>query len=546
MKKRNFILLLSLLLLPVPVLADDFSDMNIFMIFFFHLFATIHFTFMVAMPISDAIASNTNDDSSKFVLKIDLIRLAICLVLDLTIGVYAIVVDFFFLFALALFCSFFLKVTKFKRIVPTASNQIANSAVAESTLKVKVCPDCHEEWPESITECENCGKDLSGIEAISATAIKVCPGCQGEVPRTAQFCPLCGREIATVAVGTKEEAVPDNSGYATPDLVYANPSMYVRDLVVHSLNNNLEKGKTYTSDAMQRKDTVSTILFMILNIVFVVFIFFHMPIWTYLIELVNIIIYRHSKKRKVEDEIIKQITNRPDEDMENIIATEIAKLRVVGKTPLKAVAILASFLVPLIFFINPHYIYEDFEDGYSLRFYSMGLSNMTSVNVPSTYKGKKVYEIRGDVFSNMFLLKEVTIEEGIVNLRGTNFMNDILLKSVSLPSSINHIGAQAFYNCKSLKYINLEDTQITKVSEKTFYGCTSLEKIEIPEGVIKISARAFFGNTSLSEVKLPYTLEEIGSSAFRECDSLRNISIPNNCIVNERAFKNSPTYITRV
>lgn len=544
MKKRNFILLLSLLLLPVPVLADDFSDMNIFMIFFFHLFATIHFTFMVAMPISDAIASKTNDASSKFVLKIDLIRLAICLVLDLTIGAFAIVVDFFFLFALALFCSFFLKVTKFKRIVPTASNQIANSAVAASTLKVKVCPDCHEEWPESFTECENCGTDLSNIEAVSKTAIKVCPGCQGEVPGTAEFCPLCGKDIKDVE--SKENSVIDDSGYAEPDSSYDNPTLYIKNMVTNALNSNLEKGQVYTSDAMQKKDNVSTALFMILNVVFIIFIFFHMPIWTYLIELVNIHIYRKSKKRKVEDEIVKQITNRPDEDMDNIIATEIAKLRIVGKRPLKAIAILASFLVPLIFFINPHYIYEDFEDGYSLRFYSMGLSNMTSVNVPSTYKGKKVYEIRGDVFSNMFLLKEVTIEEGIVNLRGTNFMNDILLKSVSLPSSINHIGAQAFYNCKSLKYINLEDTQITKVSEKTFYGCTSLEKIEIPEGVIKISARAFFGNTSLSEVKLPYSLEEIGSSAFRECDSLRNISIPNNCIVNERAFKNSPTYITRV
>ena len=544
MKKRDFILLLALLLIPFPVLADDFTEMNLFTLLFCHLCMTLHFNFMVAIPLGEELASKKNDsDNKKYILKVNLYRFLICLFLDITIAYVAIFIDFFSLFILGFICSTkFGHVSRIRRTVTSITS--ASTVISPATLKVRICPDCHEEWPENITKCENCGTDLSNIEAVSKTAIKVCPGCQGEVPGTAEFCPLCGKDIK--AVETKENSSIDDSGYAEPDSSYDNPTLYIKNMVTNALNSNLEKGQVYTSDAMQKKDNVSTALFMILNVVFIIFIFFHMPIWTYLIELVNIHIYRKSKKRKVEDEIVKQITNRPDEDMDNIIATEIAKLRIVGKRPLKAIAILASFIVPLIFFINPHYIYEKLDDGYSLRFYSMGLTNMTSVNVPSTYKGKRVYEIRGDVFSNMFLLREATIGEGIKDIRGTNFMNDYLLESVTLPSSVNHIGAQAFYNCKSLKYINLEDTQIPKVSEKTFYGCTSLEKIEIPEGVVKISARAFYGNTSLREVKLPYSLVEIGSSAFRECDSLRNISIPNNCIVNERAFKNSPTYITRV
>ena len=40
-------------------------------------------------------------------------------------------------------------------------------------------------------------------------------------------------------------------------------------------------------------------------------------------------------------------------------------------------------------------------------------------------------------------------------------------------------------------------------------------------------------------------LEEIGSSAFRNCDSLANITIPNKTVVNQRAFKNSPTIIKK-
>ena len=68
---------------------------------------------------------------------------------------------------------------------------------------------------------------------------------------------------------------------------------------------------------------------------------------------------------------------------------------------------------------------------------------------------------------------------------------------------------------------------------------------EIPEGVTKISARAFYANENLTDVKVPSTVTEIGSSAFRECYKLRTITIPENCFVNERAFKSSPTEVIR-
>ena len=53
-----------------------------------------------------------------------------------------------------------------------------------------------------------------------------------------------------------------------------------------------------------------------------------MPPWVYIFEIVNIIVYKNSKKHDITSEIVKQIKNRPDEDMENIIATEIAKLTI--------------------------------------------------------------------------------------------------------------------------------------------------------------------------------------------------------------------------
>ena len=84
-----------------------------------------------------------------------------------------------------------------------------------------------------------------------------------------------------------------------------------------------------------------------------------------------------------------------------------------------------------------------------------------------------------------------------------------------------------------------------EIRGNTFQDCVSLVSIDIPEGVTRIGGHAFHGCTSLSRVIVPKTVREIGSSAFRGCSSLRTISIPSGASVNERAFKESPTSITR-
>ena len=67
----------------------------------------------------------------------------------------------------------------------------------------------------------------------------------------------------------------------------------------------------------------------------------------------------------------------------------------------------------------------------------------------------------------------------------------------------------------------------------------------IPEGVTRIGGHAFYGCTSLSYVSIPSTVTEIGSSAFRQCYSLQSVRVPYRAVINERAFKESPTYIER-
>lgn len=212
-------------------------------------------------------------------------------------------------------------------------------------------------------------------------------------------------------------------------------------------------------------------------------------------------------------------------------------------------------------------------------------SNLTSIDIPYT-----VQEIRGNAFENDINLKSVVLHEGLKEIRGSAFKYNTSLSEINLPNSLEYLGASAFSHCSSLisitipkkvteingqtfeyctslRQINLHDdiisihgetfvgdvslnnvtlpSKITEVRGNTFEGCTSLTSIIIPEGVTRIGGHAFYGCTSLSYVSIPSTVTEIGSSAFRQCYSLQSVKVPYGAVINERAFKESPTYIER-
>lgn len=214
-----------------------------------------------------------------------------------------------------------------------------------------------------------------------------------------------------------------------------------------------------------------------------------------------------------------------------------------------------------------------------------GCDELVEITIPST-----VYEIRSEAFANCANLATVNLPEGLTDIRAGAFANDASLVNIELPSTLQYLGARAFSYCSSLeeitipegitelngatfeyntslKKINLHDdiisihgevfmgcsnlnnitlpSKITEIRGNTFEYCTSLTYIDVPEGVTRIGGHAFYGCSNLSTVNLPSTVLEIGSSAFRQCDSLYSIRIPYRTVVNERAFKESPTTVYR-
>lgn len=339
------------------------------------------------------------------------------------------------------------------------------------------------------------------------------------------------------------------------------------------INKELQKANVnkysglYPANALKRKRIMNVIISFLLFI-FVTMIFFHFPIYSYVIgAIIILIVYKTSRKFDLTMYLKKEIKARPSEKISNIIMN--AKNTLVGDDSKKTfvVGTIIAIVLPLLIFIKPKIIYEKMDNGYGVRFYTFGLTNFTSATIPETYKGEKVVSLRGNTFSNMFFLTKINLPDTITEIRGQAFKNLLFLEEIKLPSKLEYLGGGAFYNCKKLKSVVIPDTvtylggesfygasslesvklskNITEIRGNTFENCKSLKSISIPDKVTRIGGHAFYANSSLSEVIIGENsqLVEIGSSAFRLCDSLYEINIPMGAVVNQRAFKESPTNV---
>lgn len=217
----------------------------------------------------------------------------------------------------------------------------------------------------------------------------------------------------------------------------------------------------------------------------------------FIIQIITVLIYYYSlKKMNILNFIKKQISARPDDNMDYIIAS--AKQSIVPKANLKSKYIFPiTLIICCVLFFRPHIIYERKGEDYAVRYYTLAIFNESHVEIPNEHNGKKVVEIRGNTFSNLKNLETISLPTYITEIRGNTFEN------------------------------------------------SGIKTISIPEGVTRIGGHAFYGCENLITVILPSTLEEIGSSAFRKCNSLYTIGVPQNTEINPKAFKESPTRVER-
>jgi hypothetical protein len=119
------------------------------------------------------------------------------------------------------------------------------------------------------------------------------------------------------------------------------------------------------------------------------------------------------------------------------------------------------------------------------------------------------------------------VELPVTSIAAATFYNCTELVELTIPESVTSIGDYAFYGCSELGEIDLP-YGITRIGDKTFYGCTGMTSIEIPNSVTSIGDYAFGECFELLSIDLPNSLESIGMYAFDRCSKIQSVFIPSN------------------
>lgn len=101
-------------------------------------------------------------------------------------------------------------------------------------------------------------------------------------------------------------------------------------------------------------------------------------------------------------------------------------------------------------------------------------------------------------------------------------LKSIVLGAVN-PNGNSTIKQQAFLNCTNLYKVDFHFGWKT-IGTQSFYGCTALKHVVLPEGVETIEYGAF-SSTAIETIHLPSTLKKIEATAFL-CPYLKSITIP--------------------
>ncbi len=541
-KYKRYLLFASIFLMPNLVFADTENGfLPVEAVLFMEAFVSIHISVFVLKPLATLISE---ENSKKIFWILFIIRVVILLFFDFFVTTKIAIFDF-----LLVFIGAFLIIPIFA-VIKKKNPYVRKQIVINSNLNNETLDNQIKSNQAAVLNCVKCGKILKS---------------------NAKFCSNCGALVEGNNVNglTPPKVLVNSSNF---DPIFNNSEDKLLEIFI---NKELAKAridsnsKLFPNDILKRKNILN-IIFSILVFVYVSLIFFHFPIYTYVIGIIVLFVFfMVTRKYNLMKYLKKEIKARPSEKISNIVMNVKISFVTDSLKKIRMIIILVAIILPLFIFMKPRIMYEKVDNGYAVRFYTFGLTNFKTAIIPETYKGEKVVSLRGNTFSNMPFLENVTLPNTITEIRGQAFKNDFNLVSVNIPTNLEYLGGGAFYNCSKIEKIILPDTltymggevfygasslkyvqlsnNLTEIRGSSFENCTSLKSITIPDKVTRIGGHAFYGNSSLSEVLITENSEltEIGSSAFRLCKSLKSITIPRITVVNERAFKESPTIVNR-
>jgi len=124
-------------------------------------------------------------------------------------------------------------------------------------------------------------------------------------------------------------------------------------------------------------------------------------------------------------------------------------------------------------------------------------------------------------------LKRLDIPEGVKVIETGAFHQSQSLESISFPASLEYLGTYMLGFSEKLKTVTFaEGCRIDILDKDTFYSCTALKNVNIPESVRTLGQYAFAECKALTHLKLPDNLTTIMCYAFQNCPNLKELEIP--------------------
>mmetsp|Transcript_48299 Transcript_48299/g.53800 ORF Transcript_48299/g.53800 Transcript_48299/m.53800 type:complete len:321 (-) Transcript_48299:520-1482(-) len=91
--------------------------------------------------------------------------------------------------------------------------------------------------------------------------------------------------------------------------------------------------------------------------------------------------------------------------------------------------------------------------------------------------------------------------------------------------SVTKITMHACFNCARLiEVVFHKHNNVITIGREAFSGCSNLQRMELPEGLLRLERDAFFGCTSLRGIiVIPASIQYMGDAVFERCTSLESV-----------------------
>lgn len=163
---------------------------------------------------------------------------------------------------------------------------------------------------------------------------------------------------------------------------------------------------------------------------------------------------------------------------------------------------------------------------------------LTNVVLPSS-----ITSIGESAFANCSSLESVVWPESLHTIKDSTFSGCSSLQSFSF-SGITSIGNNAFQNCSSLTIVELPDC-VTSLGNSAFNGCTELKSVRLSKNLVQIDNYSDLFDTTITPggaTVTPIAVPGFGDYAFANCTSLESVEMPEGLqAIGRRAFENCPS-----